>query len=115
MGHGGKSRRRQTGKQGKLVAVEEILQVLMTQLDMPEDTQAKVKVFEVWEEVAGNAAAHSNAFRFRGSTLVVEVDSPVWLNELSMRKTEILNRLEKAAGEKVVEDIRFETKKKRRE
>ena len=115
MNHSGKSRGRGKGKRGELTAVEEILQSLMTQLDMPEDTQAKVKVFEVWEEVAGNAAVHSNAFRFRGSTLVVEVDSPVWLNELSMRKTEILNRLERAAGERVVTDIRFETKKKRRE
>ncbi len=115
MDHGGKSSGRRTGKRGKLTAVEEILQVLMTRLDMPEDTQAKVKVFEVWEEVAGNAAAHSNAFRFRGTTLVVEVDSPVWLNELSMRKTEILNRLERTTGERIVTDIRFEMKKKRRE
>jgi hypothetical protein len=32
-----------------------------------------------------------------------------------MRKIDIMNRLERAVGEKVVEDIRFEIKKKRRE
>ncbi|MDF1535425.1 MAG: DUF721 domain-containing protein [bacterium] len=115
MDHNRKSGRQRTGKGAKLVRVEEILQSLMTRLDMPEDTQAKGKVFTVWEEAAGNAAPHSSAFRFRGSTLVVEVDSPVWLNELSMRKTELIGRLERAVGEKVVTDIRFEMKKKRRE
>jgi predicted nucleic acid-binding Zn ribbon protein len=43
----------------------------------------------------------------------VEVDEPAWLTELSMRKGDILNRLERAVGEKVVEDIRFQIKRKR--
>ena len=80
---------------------------------MPEDIELKGKVFLAWAEAAGDAAPHTNPFRFRGSTLIVEVDGPAWLTELSMRKTDIMNRLERAVGERVVEDIRFEVKKKR--
>lgn len=110
-----RNRSRQARKKTELTAVDKILKSLLTKLDMPEDTQAKAKVFMVWEEVAGNAASHSSAFRFQGSTLVVEVDSSIWINELSMRKSELMDRLERAVGERVVNDIRFEMKKKRRE
>lgn len=82
---------------------------------MPEDIELKGKVFLAWDEAVGDAAPHTNPFRFRGSTLVVEVSEPAWLTELSMRKTDILNRLERAVGERVVKDLRFEVKKKRRE
>jgi predicted nucleic acid-binding Zn ribbon protein len=102
-------------KKAELTGVDKILQALMTKLDMPEDTHAKAQVLMVWEEVSGNAAPHSNAFRFQGSTLVVEVDSSIWINELSMRKSELMDRLERAVGERVVEDIRFQVKKKRRD
>lgn len=105
----------QTRKKTELTAVEKILHSLMAKLDMPEDTQAKANALSAWEEVAGNAAPHSHAFRFQGSTLIVEVDSSIWINELSMRKSEFMDRLERAVGERVVEDIRFQVKKKRRE
>jgi predicted nucleic acid-binding Zn ribbon protein len=85
----------------------------MTGLEMPADIELKGKVFTAWDEAAGDAASHSRPFRFRGSTLVVEVTESAWINELSMRKADIMNRLERAVGEKVVEDIRFEIKKKR--
>ena len=100
---------------GPLTSVNEVLSTVMTGLEMPENIELKGKVFLAWEEVAGDAAPHTHPFRFRGSTLIVEVDEPAWLTELSMRKTDILNRLERAVGSKVVEEIRFEMKKKRRE
>lgn len=98
---------------GPLTSVNEVLSTVMTGLEMPENIELKGKVFLAWEEVAGDAAPHTHPFRFRGSTLIVEVDEPAWLTELSMRKTDILNRLERAVGSKVVEEIRFEVKKKR--
>ena len=55
----------QAGKKSELIALEDIVQALISSLDMPEDTQAKADVFTVWEQVAGNAAQYSNAFRFR--------------------------------------------------
>ncbi len=98
---------------GPLSPVNEVLNSLMAKLHMPGDMEAKGKVFLVWEEAVGDAAHHSQPFRFRGSTLIVEVTESAWINELSMRKRDIINRLERSVGEKVVEDIKFEIKKKR--
>ncbi len=100
---------------GPLTSVSEVLSSVMTGLEMPGDIEAKGKVFFAWEEAVGDAAAYAEPFRFRGSTLIVEVTEPAWINELSMRKTDIVNRLERAVGERVVEDIKFEVKKKRPE
>ena len=96
-----------------LTPVDEVLNSVMTGLQMPEDIELKGRVFLAWDEAAGDAAPHTNPFRFRGSTLLVEVGEPAWITELSMRKMDILNRLERAVGERVVKDIRFEVKKKR--
>lgn len=106
---------RQKRIKSPLTHVNEVLGSVMTGLEMSEDIELKGKVFLAWEEAVGEAASHSNPFRFRGSTLIVEVTDSAWINELSMRKTDIINRLERAVGEKVVEDIRFEVKKKRKE
>jgi predicted nucleic acid-binding Zn ribbon protein len=85
----------------------------MTGLQMPEDMELKGRVFLAWDEAVGDAAPHTHPFRFRGSTLIVEVGEPAWLTELSMRKADILNRLERAVGGRAVKDLKFEVKKKR--
>lgn len=105
------SRKKRT--KGPLISVGDLLDSVLTGIQMPEDIALKDKAFLAWEEAAGDAAPHSHPFRFRGSTLIVEVTQSAWINELAMRKTDILNRLERAVGERVVEDIRFEVKKKR--
>jgi len=99
----------------KLIPVEDILKTVFSHLEMPEDMDLKNRVFLAWDEAVGVAAPHAHPFRFRGSTLIVEVTAPVWLTELSMRKMDIINRLERAVGKKVVEDIRFQVKRKREE
>jgi len=98
-----------------LTSVSEILGSVMTGLEMPENVDLKGKVFLAWEQVAGEAASHTNPFRFRGSTLIVEVTESAWINELSMRKKDLLDRLEREVGARVAQDIRFEIKKKRRD
>ena len=104
---------RQKRTKSTLTPVNELLGSLMAKLQMPGDIEAKGKVFFAWEEAVGDAASYSEPFRFRGSTLIVEVTEPAWINELSMRKTDIINRLEREVGERVVEDIKFDLKKKR--
>ena len=95
--------------------MEDVIKSVLTRLQMPEDLELKGKVFLVWDEVVGTASDHARPFRFRGSTLIVEVNAPAWLTDLSMRKSDIINRLDRAVGKKVVEDIRFQIKRKREE
>ena len=58
--------------------------------------------------VAGDAAPHSEAIRFQGKTIVVAVSGSGWMTELSMRKMDLLRRLEREVGENIVTDIRFQ-------
>jgi len=102
-------------KKSKLVKIEDVLRTVFSRLEMPEDMDLKGRVFLAWEEAAGDASLHAHPFRFQGSTLIVEVTSPAWITELSMRKMDIINRLERAVGKKIVEDIRFQLKRKREE
>jgi predicted nucleic acid-binding Zn ribbon protein len=104
-------RKDRSGGKRKLTAIDEVIRELMGRLEMPEDMDQKGKVFAGWEAAAGPAADHSNPFRFRGSTLVVEVDGPAWMNELGMRKRELVDRLNREAGGEIVKDIRFQLKK----
>jgi len=106
--------RKNRGRSG-LIPVEEVLRDVFSRIEMPGDLELKNRIFSAWDEIVPEATAHARPFRFRDSTLLVEVASPVWLTELSMRKEDLLGRLEKVSGKKVVLDIRFEIKKKRPE
>jgi predicted nucleic acid-binding Zn ribbon protein len=63
-----------------------------------------------WEGVVGpqvSGATQVIAVR-GGDTLVVRTKNSVWANELTLLKTDILSRLNRAIGGRVLTDIRFE-------
>jgi predicted nucleic acid-binding Zn ribbon protein len=71
-----------------------------------------------WAEAAGEEAArHSRPVSFRRSSIFVNVDRSTWLAELTVRRKEILSRLEERLKGKKFRDIRFRigdiTKKER--
>ncbi len=94
-----------------LTPVDRIIGTVLGNLDMPEDTAQRGRAMIVWEEISGNAADHTRPVSFRGKTLVVEVSHPSWMNELSLRKSELLGKLEEKVGKGVVGDIRFTMKR----
>lgn len=54
----------------------------------------RFSVFEDWPELVGpQLAAHSQPWRMRGEVLEVRVDHPVWMQQLQLRKSEILSQL----------------------
>ncbi|MFQ6615323.1 MAG: DUF721 domain-containing protein [Fidelibacterota bacterium] len=62
----------------------------------------------VWNDVVGEAVAkRTEPEEVKHGVLVVRVDTPVWRNELSLRKKEILEALNQALGERVIKDIRL--------
>jgi predicted nucleic acid-binding Zn ribbon protein len=62
-----------------------------------------------WGEVVGTRIAQeTEAVRIEKGVLVVKVKSSVWRNELNVRKREIIERLNTALGQQVVNDIRFQ-------
>lgn len=66
------------------------------------------KVLTCWSQVAGNKVAqHTHAYRIKKDTLFVTTSSPVWAQELSLIKQELVNKINKRLGEERINDIRF--------
>ena len=62
----------------------------------------------VWSKVVGETIAkNSSAEEVKHGKLIVKVSTPVWRNELILRKKEILEKLNKALGKKVIKDIKL--------
>lgn len=61
-----------------------------------------------WPRLVGQpAAAHTRAVGWRGSVLIVQVEHPVWAQELSLRRQQLVDQLNEAAGQGVVTDLLF--------
>lgn len=74
--------------------------------------RAELKKFEFknhWKTIVGDkVASHSKPAGFRGNTLIVQVDSSAWAQELSFQKGTILARIKRFVPEnRMVEDIIF--------
>lgn len=61
-----------------------------------------------WEKIVGaDIARHVKAARFDFNTLFLMSDSPVWSNQLTMMKDELITKINAFAGTKIVKDLRF--------
>ncbi len=70
----------------------------------------------IWPAAVGKQiAAHTGRLRMVRSTLVVEVEDAVWQRQLYPLTTQIVARIRKVSGSKLVEDIEFRVGVPRRE
>jgi predicted nucleic acid-binding Zn ribbon protein len=66
-------------------------------------------VFVVWAETVGERIAQvTTPVRILQGTLFVSVKTGPWRNELSMRKKEIIDRLNGSLSGEIVRDIKFQ-------
>ena len=62
-----------------------------------------------WEEIVGpQVAAHCRPLGIRAGVLEIEVESPVWSQQLQLRKTELLGRLVDRFGADGPRELRFQ-------
>jgi predicted nucleic acid-binding Zn ribbon protein len=67
-----------------------------------------VRVVGAWPGVAGEHIARRSAVvEVKFHTAVIRVSTAMWLQELSLMKTELLQRLQAQVGSDVVRDLRF--------
>jgi predicted nucleic acid-binding Zn ribbon protein len=67
------------------------------------------EVFALWADVVGERIAKvAKPMRIVQGTLVVSVKTGPWRNELTMRRREIVDRLNESLGEELVRDIKFQ-------
>jgi predicted nucleic acid-binding Zn ribbon protein len=64
-------------------------------------------LFDAWASALGEDAAHAEPVDLRGGVLLVSVRSPVWSQQLQMRRTEILASLRAELGEAAPSELRF--------
>jgi predicted nucleic acid-binding Zn ribbon protein len=62
-----------------------------------------------WEAIVGpQIAAHCRPLGIRGEVLELEVDSPVWSQQLQLRKPELLAKLVEHLGKDAPRELRFQ-------
>jgi len=64
------------------------------------------RIFGHWERTVGAVIArHAQPQSVRGSKLVLVVDSPAWMQQLSLLKPEIIEKLNRSLGREALKDI----------
>ncbi len=67
------------------------------------------RIGELWPEIVGpQVAEHCRPKGLRGDVLELEVDSPVWSQQLQLRKTELLAKLADRLGPDAPRELRFQ-------
>lgn len=89
-------------------SVGEAIEELVTQLGIKKKLHEQ-DAFVVWDEAVGERIAKvATPTRMLRGTLIVSVKSGPWRNELSMRKEEVVRRINKLLGGEIVKDIKFQ-------
>lgn len=65
-------------------------------------------VWKIWDQTVGPAIAeNARPLAFKQKLLLVQVSSPVWIQQLRFLKTDLIAKLNQALGEACIEDIKF--------
>lgn len=65
----------------------------------------KNEIMNEWKESLGKDADHAHIVSLKNGQLLVEVDHPIFLQELSFKKMDLKKRLNNRVGRSVVRDI----------
>ena len=75
----------------------------------------KIKGYQIineWENLAGKEIAQSSQpIKIQDKCLFLAVKSNVWANELNLRKGELIEKINREAGEKIISNILFKIRR----
>ncbi len=78
------------------------------------DWSKKIKGYQTisnWENLAGKEIAQaSQPIKIQDQCLFLAVKSNVWANELNLRKGELIEKINREAGEEIISNILFKTR-----
>jgi predicted nucleic acid-binding Zn ribbon protein len=87
--------------------IGKILETVVSDLGLTRKLSEQRAVIE-WPDVVGRRVAeHARAVRVDGGKLLVEVDSSVWTQELTMMKLEILRQINERIGRDAIDNVHF--------
>lgn len=101
-------RRRTIGRTAKQPEpLAEALDAFVHQLGITKKMK-QVSILTSWPDIVGEQIARvTEAERIENGILFVKTTTAPWRNELSMRRLELLEKINAAAGAKIVKEIRF--------
>ena len=75
----------------------------------------KIKGYQIisdWENLVGKEIAQaSQPIKIQDKCLFLAVKSNVWANELNLRKGELIEKINRKAGEKIISNIMFKIRR----
>ncbi len=90
-----------------VVPLSQILQRFLRESGLETPLQQK-RLIDAWERVAGKTVSRYTAEKFiRNQTLFVKISNPALRADLSMMREELVNRLNREVGTRLITEIRF--------
>ena len=66
------------------------------------------KALLIWDDVVGaKVSENTTPEKVEAGTLYIKASNPTWRQELMFKKEEILKKLNKRLGEKIIKEIKF--------
>ncbi len=101
-------------RRGQPTAVGDVLGKVLGDLGLEGVARAH-QIGTIWAAAVGDqVAAHCRPLGLRGDVLELEVDSPVWSQQLQLRKPELLAALKRELGSQAPRELRFQVGYSRR-
>lgn len=94
----------------KLVRVKALIEKIAKQTGL-EGKIIELKILQNWQgEVGTEISNHTTPIKLFKGKLFVKVDSPIWMNQLTFIKKDIINKLNSSIKANIVKDIFFTLK-----
>lgn len=91
----------------KVAPIGDVIKDVFERLEKEKDL-SRESIEGVWGAQVGEAGVqHSKPASLKKGILTVRVDSPAWMQELTMRKRAILKGLKRALGKDRISEIHF--------
>ena len=92
-------------RRGKPTSVGDVLKSLLKKTDLGKKMD-QARIWSEWADIAGPALAeHGRPHAVNDQTLIIEVDSTVWMNRYAYYKWDILQRVNRLFGREIISDI----------
>ena len=94
-------------ERSKISRISDIIKSVFAEFENKKNiSKEDIEVF--WKDIVGdNGFKHSRPLAIRKEILTVQVDSSGWMQELSMRKRNILKGLKRRLGKDKISEIHF--------
>lgn len=97
----------QRKKSRELISIGNLVDQFMQTCRQSPDTRM-TRVWQIWNLAVGSTIAeNAQPAAFKGSLLIVNVNSSPWLQQLQFLKTDIMDKVNAELGAGSVTDIRF--------